>query len=201
MNDYEYWTELAKRASEVNVKPLTVVVDDEDFQIDIQKALNRHDTRYKNLQDAKNTFDTWYFGRPVIGKILILPRSAAKNFTYDKPWACISIADDESELPKINAVQRRGLLQLTFLDRDIVRNDGLNYFQKNHAQQIIDFVGNAWNDIDLMMIHCYAGLSRSPAVGKALSDEYQQNHSKWFDQLYQPNQLVYQTLKKMDWPS
>lgn len=199
-NEYQYWTELANRDSKVEVKPQTIVVDDEDLQININKALEMYDNRRKlstreRIQDARSVFNEWHHGRPVVGKILILPRSAAKEFTYDKPWACISIADDPSELPKINAVQRKNLLLLTFLDRDIDRNDGLNYFKETHANEIIKFVNDVWDGIDLLMIHCYAGVSRSPAVGNAISDEYQPRYSEWFNRLFNPNELVYQRIK------
>ena len=160
------------------------------------------------IEERKDIYQlntVYFFNRPVLGKILILPRSSAQNFVYEKPWACISIATDPSELAKINQVQRVELLQLTFEDlegcpagfAEKFPEKAKNMFTEAHAQQILEFSKKWWNKIDLLMIHCYAGVSRSPAVGKALSDIYQSGFSDYFDMMFSPNKMVYSTIKKV----
>ena len=132
--------------------------------------------------------------RPILGKILILSRSLARDFVYEKPWACISIASNALDFPKINKVQCIDLLQLVFEDLEY-RRDTVDTFTPDHAKQICNFVDKVWDNIDLLMIHCYAGISRSPAVGKAISEVYQPEYASKFDDIFTPNQLVYETLK------
>lgn len=183
----------------------------------------------------------YLFDRPLMGKILVLSRSGAARFVYDKPWACISIATEPTAFPKINAVQRIDLLRLEFSDLEFPVTDfnpedfsyavdllgvdikirkqraltrmreqhlkDMGYsadeanrklFNEAHAEQILTFVKKVWDDIDILMIHCYAGISRSSAVAKALSEIYQgDQYNQFFDTLYTPNQLVYIMLKKM----
>lgn len=141
--------------------------------------------------------------RPIIGKILILSRRAAKEFVYDQPWAAISIASHSELLPNLNCVQRIDLLQLIFEDLEHVISveEAEEYyrgplFNTAQASQILQFAKKVWPHIDLLMIHCYAGISRSSAVGKFLSTLYQPEYVSWFDQLYSPNRLVFKTLQE-----
>lgn len=132
------------------------------------------------------------------GKILILSRRVAKVFSYDKPWACISIASHPDELPKLNSTQRIDLLQLVFDDVEYIPAQGSNrhLISETQAEEIIKFAQVVWPNIDLLMIHCYAGISRSPAIGKFLSEIYQPEYAVYFDQIYAPNTLVYRILKE-----
>lgn len=200
--DYSLWKELADKAANIKVRPELVKVDDTGLQEEIDDAADVVREQEKKRAELKTDF---YFGRPVLGKILILPRSSAAQFRYEKPWACISVASASEELPKINAVQRVGLLQLVFADLDAPASPSFraNYpeladrmFTEEQAKQILQFTKHYWNEIDLLMVHCYAGHSRSPAIGKAISDAYQPEFSKWFDAFYAPNKFVYQVLKE-----
>jgi predicted protein tyrosine phosphatase len=81
------------------------------------------------------------------GKILILSKSEAQKFTFDKPWICISI-DSHTDWPKINKTQQLDCLQLSFADvytntqQDPQDPDDENrtVFNELHAKQILDFV-------------------------------------------------------------
>ncbi len=50
-----------------------------------------------------------------------------------------------------------------------------------------------WDVMDVFLIHCEAGLSRSPAVAAALSRIYYSDDGPWFEFDF-PNHLVYQLL-------
>jgi predicted protein tyrosine phosphatase len=133
-----------------------------------------------------------YCGQPVNGKILVLPKSAAQQFTYDKPWACISIGSEIGDWPKINKCQQINLLQIAFEDID---EETENYilFNEDHAKKIWEFTEKNWEKIDLLMIHCLGGVCRSPAVAAAIALKKYGNDDLYF-KLYHPNALVYKIL-------
>lgn len=136
-----------------------------------------------------------FFGRPVLGKILILPRRDAQQFHYHKPWACISISDSyemfEADIPEKNRV---AILRLNF--DDISREKpGHKTIDRQQGRKIMAFAEKVWDKVDLLMIHCNAGLCRSPACGKVISEKYQPDFASFFDDLYHPNKLVVETLR------
>ena len=134
----------------------------------------------------------YYFGQPQIGKLLVLPKSAAKQFTSDSPWAAISIGFEPGDWPKLNKCQQVGLLQLAFADIEFPRGDYI-LFSEEHAKQIWDFVEKVWDKCELLLVHCLAGVSRSPAVAAAIAKVQYGDDNAYFH-LYCPNSLVYRTL-------
>lgn len=134
--------------------------------------------------------------RPVLGKLIALPMSALSEFKYDKPWAAISITDPGYKQPKISEENRIDLLRLEFDDVELPR-DNLIVISDEQALQIWNFVDRLWNQIDLLMVHCHAGISRSTAVCKAVSKKHQPEYMDYFDQLYSPNKLVFKILNKV----
>jgi len=134
----------------------------------------------------------FYCGRPVIGKIVILPKDVLSQFRCQKKWACISITNPDIvdwDL-HITDVNRIGFLRAGFDDIDHW-NPGKQLITDEQGRAIADFAIEYWDQIDLMMIHCHAGMSRSTGIGKAISERYQPEFSHYFDQLYWPNPLVY----------
>jgi hypothetical protein len=138
------------------------------------------------------------FGQPVNGKLLVLGKAAAKDFVSDKPWACISIGTEPGDWPKINKCQLVDLLQISFFDLDRIPDecddkDKIILFNKDHARQIWEFVESVWDHVDLLLIHCLAGVSRSPAVAAAIAKAKYSNDNLYFAS-YTPNYLVYRTM-------
>lgn len=126
--------------------------------------------------------------------ILILSRGRAKDFVWDKPWAAISISSPGGEHPELSEENRLKLLRMTFFDFDTPRQIHEEFmeffFNKGHAEQILDFVDEVQDKIDLLLVHCEAGVSRSPAVGAAISRLKWGKDQVFFDK-YTPNRLVY----------
>jgi predicted protein tyrosine phosphatase len=135
-------------------------------------------------------------GQPTNGKLLVLPKSKAAEFTHSTPWACISIGSEPGDWPKINKCQQVDILQIAFADIDLPRRTGHILFTEAHAQQIWDFVEKVWDQVDLLMVHCLAGQSRSPAVAAAIA-KIKYNDDMMYFRLYTPNSLVYNTLLKV----
>ena len=135
----------------------------------------------------------FYFDRPVLGKTLVLPRFSAELFSYEKPWACISINEPEMAPVRLQEANRVDLLRQHYMDSEFPR-ERLRCFCAEDAQEIWKFVDKVWNKIDLLMVHCSAGVSRSAAVGKAISYKYEQKYINYYDRLFSPNNLIYNIL-------
>lgn len=80
------------------------------------------------------------------------------------------------------------LLTLNFADID-KRVGNLKMFDENMAGQIFTFV-EFNNNVDVCLVHCYAGISRSPAVCAGLSLHYNNKCDEYFEK-YIPNPLVF----------
>jgi predicted protein tyrosine phosphatase len=117
----------------------------------------------------------------------------AALFRCDRPWAAISITT-EGDFPVLSEDNRQGLLQLAFADT--ADSDRPDAFTTDLATELLDFVSAVWDRGEVLLIHCEAGLSRSPGVAAALSRIYYDDDGPWFEYDF-PNTLVYQLL--VDW--
>ncbi len=114
----------------------------------------------------------------------------AELFRSDHPWAAISIST-LGDFPTLSEYNRQGLLQLAFADTaDPDRDDS---FTASLATELLDFVDEIWDRVEVLLIHCEAGMSRSPGVAAALSRIYYGDDGPWFEYDF-PNGLVYQLL-------
>ena len=87
----------------------------------------------------------------------------------------------------------KGVLTLQF--DDIVKEvEGAVLFTKEQAEAILDFV-ELHRDADTLLIHCYAGQSRSKAVGAFLIKMFGKDNRRYFE-TGSPNMHVYQTMEK-----
>lgn len=169
MTQEEQWAELAKRSD------------------------HKHNKMDESAKKLKKLDLNYYFDRPVFGKIIILPHKSAIHFKPDKPWACISIFHG-GEGPIIHADNRVDLLQMDFADAHQACDHS---FKNEQAVQIKEFAERTWPKVELLMVHCWAGISRSAAVATALSEVYQPEFARYFRDLYAPNPLVYLKLRSI----
>ena len=114
----------------------------------------------------------------------------AEFFRWDRPWAAISITSGP-KFPALDDGNRVGLLRLNF--DDITEPGTPRSFTPALAAEILDFVAGVWDQIEVLLIHCDGGLSRSPAVASALSRIYYGDDGSWVE-LDFPNRLVYDLL-------
>lgn len=126
-------------------------------------------------------------------KIIVLPKSKAKEFVCDEPWVAISIATIQDDWPKLSAIKRMDLLQIAFPDLDVPDEDFTieKMFNEGHAKSILDFVSK--HKDKTLLVHCEAGRSRSPAVAAAISKLLTDDDMIWFKN-YTPNRYVYRVL-------
>lgn len=126
-------------------------------------------------------------------EIVVLNCLEAEDFECERPWACISIANTEEDLPRIRRRKRIGLLPMAFADISQPM-PGYTLFSDSHAHDILDFVTGHWRRIHTLMVHCHAGLSRSPAVAAAIARLKRRDDGEFFEEPYIPNRLVYRIL-------
>jgi predicted protein tyrosine phosphatase len=125
-------------------------------------------------------------------QIVVKSVVGATYFTCQSPWACISIVTEAGTWPSLSDEHRVGLLQLAFADISNSSGDEPGAFTEEHARRILDFVKSMWDSIEVLMVHCEEGNSRSPAVAAAISRLYLGNDRLYFlPYMYWPNRYVY----------
>ncbi|QGJ71204.1 Hypothetical protein PBC10988_29080 [Planctomycetales bacterium 10988] len=129
-------------------------------------------------------------------QILVLNRVDAEEFESSFSWACISIANAEEEFATIPDDNRLALFQLAFIDQT-QPYPGFALFNDEHAYEIFDFVSNYWDEIDTLLIHCDAGISRSSAVAAVLSRFKFGSEGEFLYPPYDPNPRVYRILREV----
>lgn len=111
-------------------------------------------------------------------------------------YAVISIQDSHTDGFGVTFSKNqycKAVLTLKF--DDIIRPvEDAQLFTEDMAEQIICFIKNN-KDVDTLLIHCYAGQSRSRAVGAFAVKMLGGDNSIYFTQ-YSPNMHVYSVLEK-----
>ncbi len=87
----------------------------------------------------------------------------------------------------------KGVLTLLF-DDIVEESEGTKLFDAAQAEQIIDFI-EAHRNVDTLLIHCFAGQSRSRAVGAFAVKMLGGDNSRYFTE-GSPNSHVYRELDK-----
>lgn len=127
-------------------------------------------------------------------EIIVLPKRQAIQFTCDKPWAAISITNASGGHAVLKEENRIGLLQMEF---DDVNNTAKGSFLAKHADEILAFAQEMIPKIEVLMVHCHAGLSRSPGVAAALYKLLTNGDDTYYFRSYTPNTKVYQTILRV----
>lgn len=105
-------------------------------------------------------------------KIIVMPRKAAENTITGHPKnkiITISIYSSGDSPADIKCSEK--ICRLNFDDVSSDSVPGTIPFSKDHADQIIDFM-NKNLAAEYLLVHCDAGVSRSPAVASAIAEFY-----------------------------
>ena len=131
-------------------------------------------------------------------KIKVLNRETFENFKSDESFVVISITDPNSEKVKIkNKPIDILFLQFYDLDKDTAIFPYSRFiFNTNQAEQILNFIEEYKDKVNLIVVHCEAGISRSAGVAGALSLIYNGSDEYYFKH-YLPNIFVYRTILNM----
>lgn len=121
---------------------------------------------------------------------------AAEQGALTDTYAVISIQDSHTGGFGVQFTENqfcKGVLTLYF--DDIVKEvDGAVLFDDDMADQIIGFIENHRKTVDTLLVHCYAGQSRSRAVGAFAVEMLGDYNSKYFEE-GSPNQYIYDVLE------
>lgn len=121
---------------------------------------------------------------------------AAEQGSLTDTYAVISIQDSHTQGGGFQFTENqfcKGVLTLYF--DDIVKEvDGAVLFDDDMADQIIEFIENHRKTVDTLLVHCYAGQSRSRAVGAFAVEMLGGDNSKYFEE-GSPNQYIYDVLE------
>ncbi len=121
---------------------------------------------------------------------------AAEQGALTDTYAVISIQDSHTQGFGFQFTENqfcKGVLTLMF-DDIVTEVDGAVLFDDEMADQIIEFIEHYRSSVDTLLIHCYAGQSRSRAVGAFAVDMLGGNNSKYFEE-GTPNQYIYDVLE------
>lgn len=129
----------------------------------------------------------------------IFSRKCVENYKTDEPHIVISIRNPDSEKANLPALEsRKDELFLSFADSGRVGfnvKEG-NLFNKGQAELIWNFVDKYKDEIDLIVINCEAGISRSAGVGAAISKTLNGNDDDFY-KYFIPNRLVYRKMMEV----
>jgi len=127
-------------------------------------------------------------------EVIALSQNEVERYITHKPYAIISITDCDVE-KEPNFIQNQFLMGVLRLKFDDIENyePGLIRFNSAIAVKILKFVEELKDDIDILVVHCLAGVSRSAGVAAAIDDLYIQSDKRWF-MIKRPNAHVYRTI-------
>ena len=99
---------------------------------------------------------------------MVLSREEAERYEPRGKEICISISDPDAPPARVSS-RFAAVFRLNF-DDVIERGEPDDIlFAEDHAREITKFL-NAWPDAERVMVHCNAGVSRSPGVALGLCD-------------------------------
>jgi len=122
----------------------------------------------------------------------IFNRAMVEKYNATEKHVVISLRNPKSEKPKLSESCQDSRLDALYLEVDDSDKDGKGrvLFTEQMASKIWTFVNYYKDKVDLIVINCEAGISRSSAVGAALSNVINGNDKDFFRYFY-PNMYIY----------
>lgn len=106
--------------------------------------------------------------RRQVPEFVVLSREEAELYEPRGKEVCISISDPDASPARVSS-RFAAVLRLNF-DDVIERGEPSDIlFAEDHAREIRTFL-DAWPKAERVMVHCNAGVSRSPGVALGLCD-------------------------------
>lgn len=122
---------------------------------------------------------------------------AAEQGALTDTYAVISIQDSHTGGFGVKFTENqfcKGVLTLLF-DDIVTEVDGAVLFDDEIAESIIDFIEKHKTMVDTLLVHCYAGQSRSRAVGAFAVEMLGGDNKRYFEEGNAPNMYVYDVLE------
>ncbi|HEV7839886.1 MAG TPA: hypothetical protein VGO75_17575 [Gemmatimonadaceae bacterium] len=119
-----------------------------------------------------------------VPEFVVLSREEAEAYEPRGNEICISISDPDASSAQVSP-RFAAVLRLNF-DDVIERGEPSDVlFAEDHAREIREFL-DSWPNAERVMVHCNAGVSRSPGVALGLCDlggwataELERSHPGW----------------------
>jgi predicted protein tyrosine phosphatase len=119
-----------------------------------------------------------------IPEFVVLSREDAERYEPREREICISIADPDADPAQVSN-DFAAVLRLSFTDITEQGDPSDVLFSEDHARAIREFI-DTWPDATRIVVHCHAGMSRSPGVALGLCDirgwataELERSHPGW----------------------
>lgn len=121
---------------------------------------------------------------------------AAEQGSLTDTYAVISIQDSHTQGFGFQFTENQFCKSvLTLYFDDIIKEvDGAVLFDDNMADQIIEFIEKHKKSVDTLLVHCYAGQSRSKAIGAFAVEMLCGDNSRYFEE-GSLNQYIYDVLE------
>ena len=127
--------------------------------------------------------------------IQVMSRTRAVQFSnsaHRAMVAVISISDCDKEYPNLHNNPGNGIVFQSRYHFDDVDEGEDHCITNNDAMQIATFVFSVKDKADLLIVHCEAGVSRSPGVAAAIMKFIDDDDTPVFDNhAYRPNMTCY----------
>lgn len=105
-------------------------------------------------------------------RVLHCNQAAAERLRPRPDWAMISITAPAPYGQDPTAALRPGWRHLLRLQFEDVRSEGPDAMTPAQAREVVDFVAGVAPRVEVIAVHCAAGLSRSPAVARWIAEAY-----------------------------
>lgn len=103
-----------------------------------------------------------------IPEFVVLSREDAERYEPRGREICISIADPDADPAQVSD-DFAAVLRLNFTDIVEQEDPSDVLFSEDHARAIREFL-DRWPEATRIVVHCHAGISRSPGVALGLCD-------------------------------
>jgi predicted protein tyrosine phosphatase len=101
-------------------------------------------------------------------EFVVLSREDAERYEPRGREICISIADPDADPAQVSE-DFAAVLRLNFTDIIEQGDPSDVLFSEDHARAIREFI-DSWPEATKIVVHCHAGISRSPGVALGLCD-------------------------------
>jgi predicted protein tyrosine phosphatase len=104
----------------------------------------------------------------IIPEFVVLSREDAEDYEPDALEICISISDPDAPPARVSS-RFAAVLRLNFDDVTERGEPSDILFAEDHAREIREFL-DSWPSARRVLVHCNAGVSRSPGVALGLCE-------------------------------
>lgn len=130
-------------------------------------------------------------------RIIVVPEQEAirQSETVKEPTAIVSITGPKepdvtfADNPQVKKIFRMRFHDLDEHEADLLELDPPKQEDVAGLKAFVDTL--RLDGIELLIVHCAAGISRSAGVGCAIDEYLGLDHDFWRDKYYHPNRLVY----------